>query len=455
MARYEIIRTAKDTDERLTLVDSGDVIAKSGAAETASYFSIDKDKRYQTILGFGGAFTESTAYTLSRMSSENRAKAISAYFNRETGHGYNIGRVHIHSCDFALENYTYVTENDESLESFSIDRDKKWVIPLIHDAEAERGELIELLASPWSPPAWMKTNGEMNHGGQLKPEYAGLWALYYAKFLQAYREMGLSMWGITVQNEPAAVQVWDSCIYSAEEERDFVKDHLGPTLEREGFQDVKILVWDHNRDIIEDRVAPIYEDPDAARFVWGTGFHWYVSEEFGNVGKVHSRWPDKHLLFTEGCQEGGVHLGSWKTGERYGRNILGDLNNWNEGFLDWNLVLDETGGPNHVGNLCDAPIIADTVNDVLHFNSSYYYIGHFSRYIQPGSVRIGMRGDASSTEAAAFLNRDGSISAVLMNETSQSKLCVIQSEDGLVPVDLLPHSIVTVRLWGDGEKTKE
>lgn len=451
MARYEIFRTAKDTNERLTLIDSGDLAAKGGTIDTSCCLSLHPDQRYQTIIGFGGAFTEATAYTLSRMSSENRSKAIAAYFNRETGHGYNMGRVHIHSCDFALENYTYVEDNDELLETFSIDRDKEMIIPLIQAAEAERGTPIELLASPWSPPAWMKTNGEMNHGGQLKPEYASLWAVYYAKFLKEYRKLGLTMWGITVQNEPAAVQVWDSCIYSAEEERDFVKNHLGPTLHREGLQDVKLLVWDHNRDIMEERVAPIFEDPEAARFVWGTGFHWYVSEAFGNVGAVHKRWPDKHLLFTEGCQEGGVHLGDWQPGERYGRNIMGDLNNWNEGFLDWNLVLDETGGPNHVGNLCDAPIIADTVNDVLHFNSSYYYIGHFSRYIHPGSVRIGLHGAATSSLAAAFLNGDGTISVVLLNETNLQKTWTLQLEESFVSVELLPHSIATVRIFEDGE----
>ena len=159
------------------------------------------------------------------------------------------------------------------------------------------------MASPWSPPAWMKTNNEMNRGGKLLPEYREAWAKYYTKFIRAYEKEGINIWGITVQNEPEAVQTWDSCIYTEHEERDFIRDYLGPIMHAEGLKDVKILIWDHNRDVIVRRAAGVLSDPEAAKYVWGTGFHWYVSEEFENVGKVHEMFPDKHLLFTEGVKK--------------------------------------------------------------------------------------------------------------------------------------------------------
>ena len=441
MSLVKMVVTAKDSGERLN--EKVSFYLQNRATGEVADVELDPSVTYQSIVGFGGAFTESAAYTLSRVSKEKRAEVIRSYFDPIEGLGYSIGRVHIHSCDFALGNYTYVEDNDTELATFDISHDHQWVLPLIKDAMKVKGGAFTMLASPWSPPAWMKTNGEMNNGGQLKPEYAAVWARYYTKFIEAYGKEGVPIWGITVQNEPAAVQVWDSCIYSAEEERDFIKEHLGPIMHAEGHEDVKILIWDHNRDIIVERASVVLSDPEAAKYVWGTGVHWYVSEEFEKVGQVHDLFPDKHLLFTEGCQEGGVKLGEWFTGERYGRNIIGDLNNWIEGYLDWNIVLDETGGPNHVGNLCDAPIIADTLTDTIHYNSSYYYIGHFSKYIAPGAVRIGQVSNVDSLQSTAFLNPDGSIAVVVMNETEVLHKATIGLGDHMLEAELQPHSIVT------------
>lgn len=448
MFTYEITRTSKDTEERLSPIFSGQTIQANHyePGDTSHWVTILANESYQSIAGFGGAFTEAAAVTFNKLSEANQKKILKAYFCQAQGHGYNMGRVHIHSCDFALCNYTYVDDHDTELKTFSIEHDKSQIIPFIKSAEKMRGKDIALLASPWSPPAWMKTNGEMNNGGSLLEKYKSTWAKYYSKFLSAYKAEGLNMWGITVQNEPAAVQIWDSCLFTAEEERDFVKNHLGPRLHKDGHDDVGILVWDHNRDIIVDRVAPIYNDKEAAKYVWGAGFHWYVSEAFENVGQVHKKWPDKHLLFTEGCQEGGVHIGKWHTGERYGRNIIGDFNNWNEGFIDWNLILDETGGPNHVNNLCDAPIIGDTKNDEVIFNSSYYYIGHFSRFIQKNAVRLGLVGDCHVSQAVAFRNPDGTYILVLMNESENHMIWTVGLESERMKVELKPRSIVTIKM---------
>lgn len=436
------ILTAQNTMDRLTV--KKDYSFEKYTETLLPTLELNRNKKYQKILGFGGAFTEAASYTLSQISPKNRLEVINAYFHPENGLGYTIGRVHIHSCDFALENYTYVDKNDISLESFDISRDHKWVIPLIKDAEQVANEKIKLLASPWSPPAWMKSNNEMNNGGKLLEEYFDTWALYYTKFINAYQKENMSIWGITVQNEPAAIQVWDSCIYSGEEERDFIKNHLGPTMHREGLEDINILIWDHNRDIVVERASTILSDPEAARYVWGTGIHWYVSEAFDKVGKVHELYPEKHILFTEGCQEGGVKLGEWFTGERYGRNIIGDLNHWVKGYLDWNLVLNENGGPNHVNNLCDAPIIVDTVNDRLHYNSSYYYIGHFSKYIQPNAQRIDFNLSTDVLCVTVFENPDGSTVVVIMNETDEKRQLYIKDEGYGTIISSPEHSIQTL-----------
>ena len=407
---------------------------------------LDDSKTYQEMIGFGGAFTESSAYNLIRINKEQREQAIKAYFDPVDGLGYTIGRVSIHGCDFSLNSYTYIEEGDKDLKTFDISRDEKWVIPLIHDAEKHAGQKIEILASPWSPPAFMKDNNSMIFGGKLLPEYMQSWANYYVKFIEEYRKRDIKIWGITVQNEPAAVQRWDSCIYSGEEERDFVKNYLGPTMQNSDAKDVNILIWDHNRDIMVERASAVLSDPEAAKYVWGTGFHWYVSEEFENVGKVHDMFPDKGLLFTEGCQEGGVHWKSWKTGERYARNMIGDFNNWCQGYIDWNLFLDNTGGPNHVNNLCDSPIIVDIFPQNLVYQSSYYYIGHFSKYVKPGAYRIGQENNNKNLQSVAFKNTDGSVALIVMNETTKKEKYTVSYQDKTYQVEMNPHSIHTVIL---------
>ncbi len=434
------ITTSKENKVRFKIDENPDFTRR---IEVPFRAEVDTRLTYQTMMGFGGAFTEAAAITLNKMSRENRKKVLKAYFDQQEGLGYNIGRVHIHSCDFALGNYTYVEDGDDGLESFNIDHDRELIIPFIEEARALRGENIRLLASPWSPPAWMKTTGEMNHGGKLLDRYRQSWANYYVKFIEAYEDAGIPIWGMTVQNEPEAVQTWESCLYTAEEERDFVRDYLGPTLWKAGLQDKKLLIWDHNRDVMVNRVKTVLDDPVAAKYIWGTGFHWYMCEDFENAGKVHELFPDKHLLFTEGCQEGGVHLGKWHTGERYARNMIGDFNNWCEGHLDWNLVLDETGGPSHVNNLCDAPIICDTTADTVIFNSSYYYIGHFSKYVKPGAKRVFADCPGKDLWMTAFVNPDGSLVIVLMNEGDERKDLSLNLDGEKMDLTIDRHSIET------------
>jgi glucosylceramidase len=447
--KLEVHVTARDTGERLTARPALPLRkGVTGAAKTV--ITLDPQQTFQSIEGFGGAFTEAAAYTLSRIRPELRSQVLRAYFDPKVGIGYTMCRTHINSCDFSLGNYAYnETPGDYALKQFDISRDKRWLIPMIKDAQAVPGARFRMLASPWSPPAWMKTTGRMNLGGKLKPECRDAWALYFAKYIEAYAAEGINIWGVTIQNEPAATQTWDSCIYTAEEERDFVRDHLGPTLAKRGHGDVKILIWDHNKEILYERAAPTFLDPQAAKYVWGVGFHWYTGDHFDQLEKVHKAFPQAKLLFTEGCQEGGLHLTDWAVGERYGHDIIGDLNHWAVGWIDWNMVLDERGGPNHVNNLCDAPIIADTVRNKLYFENSYYYLGHFSKFIRPGAVRIGCVVNNPDLETTAFRNPDGRIAVVTMNRTDDPIDYRLQIGDEAVESGSPAHSITTLRFAGE------
>ena len=411
---------------------------------------LDRSRRFQTVLGFGSAFTEAAAVTWHRLSPARRAAALRDFFDPKLGHGYSLCRVHMNSCDFALGNYAHVeTPGDVDLKSFTIDRDRQALLPFIQAAQRVAGAPLKLLVSPWSPPGWMKTNGQMNHGGTLLPQYRQAWARCYVRFIEAYAAEGVPVWAVSVQNEPAATQRWDSCTYSAEEERDFVRDHLGPELAAAGLGQIKIVIWDHNRDRMVERASVVYADPEAARYVWGTGFHWYGEDHFDQVQLTHDAWPDKHLLFTEGCQEGGPHTGSWALGERYARSMINDLNRWTVGWIDWNLVLDEHGGPNHVGNYCSAPILIDTAHDTLERQSSYYYIGHIARFVRPGARRVLCAATLEDLEATAFVNPDGSTVVVVMNRTREPMEFALRIAGSSVATGLPPRSMATYMMAAD------
>jgi len=438
------IVSARDSGTRLSeqapprLVDE-----EPGSSHGATLF-VDTTRRFQSLEGFGGAFTEAAAVTWQALPPAPRAQLLADYFDPVRGHGYTLCRVHMNSCDFALGNYAHVEQPDDfALKSFSIERDRHALLPFIRAAQTAARGPIKLLASPWSPPPWMKTNGEMNHGGQLRPECRAAWAQCFVRFIRAYEEEGVPIWGVTVQNEPMARQRWDSCLYSAEEERDFVRDHLGPTLHAAGLSHVKIVIWDHNRDLMVERASVVYRDAEAAKYVWGTGFHWYGSDHFDHVQLVHDAWPDKALLFTEGCQEGGPHIGSWEVGERYARSIINDLNRWTVGWIDWNLLLDERGGPNHVGNFCSAPVLADTAQGSLMHQSAYWVLGHFSRFMRPGAQRVLCASSRADIEATACVNPEGDVAVVASNRHAHHVAMPLSIDGATWAVDLAPYSLST------------
>ncbi|MBP6673438.1 MAG: glycoside hydrolase family 30 protein, partial [Bacteroidetes bacterium] len=345
-------------------------------------------------------------------------------YDKEKGIGYTLARTTIHSSDFSSGSYTYVNDGDKELTSFSIGHDKQYRIPLIKQAIKTAGGSLLLYASPWSPPAFMKDNKNMLQGGKLLPEFHKSWATYFTKFIKAYESEGMPIWGVTVQNEPMAKQTWESCIYTAEEERDFLKNFLGPIMAQQGLGDKKIVVWDHNRDLINHRVNVIYADAEASKYAWGTGFHWYESwsggrQMFENVRSVSEAFPDKQLLFTEGCADSfnPERLQFWGNAERYGESMINDFNNGTAGWTDWNILLDEKGGPNHVKNFCFAPIHADLRTGELVYTPSYFYIGHFSKFIRPNAKRVSTVSSRSQLLSTSFVHADGSIVTVIMNQS--------------------------------------
>jgi glucosylceramidase len=452
--RASLFLTAKDA--KTHLASAGTFTSAPPGPAQATIF-LDDAKTFQTIVGIGGAITDASAEVFAKLPPEKQRELIAAYFDPKAGIGYSLIRTNIHSCDFSSASYTYVADNDKDLATFNIAPDLKHRIPMIKQAQALAGKDMTIYASPWSPPAWMKTNNNMLNGGELKPEFADAWANYYIKFIDAYEKQGIPIFGVSVQNEPAAVQRWESCIYTAEQERDFVKNHLGPALAKAGMLNTadlnapsskKIIVWDHNRDIMYERAKVVLEDPAAAKFIWGVGFHWYVGDHFENVRLVQDRFPETHLIFTEGCVESfnAAKVNEWGAGERYGRSLMNDFNNGAVGWTDWNILLDESGGPNHVGNFCFAPVHADTKSGKLTYMNSFYYLGHFSKFIRPGAKRIIASSTSDNLLTTAFKNPDGTIAVVVMNQTDKPHDINLQFRNTAIQSTSPAHSILTAVL---------
>lgn len=376
MVIRNIFETAKDTGSRIQAFSAED---RTEAGRIQCTIRLDASRTYQRIIGFGGALTESSGYVLSLIPPEKQKEVVNAYFSAEEGNRYTLARTHLNSSDFSLENWACVDKADESLESFSMARPDKYITPLLRAAREAAGDGLKLLVSPWSPPAWMKDNGDMNRGGKLLKKYYPLWAACFARFVGGLKKRGIDTWAVSVQNEPEAVQTWDSCIWTASEEGEFAAGHLGPALEKYCANEknkIIILVHDHNRDHLFERFSESVSCPGADKYIGGAAFHWYSGGQYDNVAKTAKAFPDKELIFTEGCIEGRPRIGAWYAGERYAYNIINDLNHGCTGWIDWNIALDTQGGPNHAGNFCDAPVIVDTQSGELHYQSSYYYISN-------------------------------------------------------------------------------
>lgn len=450
-SKVAVYTTALNTDHRITKTGEIGFADFGQPLETQPCIFVDPSKTFQIFLGIGGAITDASAETFSKLPKARQQELIRAYYDPVNGIGYSIVRTNIHSCDFSSGSYTYVQDNDQYLSTFNIDHDRKFRIPMIKEAMAAAGGKLNLYVSPWSPPSWMKDNKSMLQGGKLLPEFRQSWANYYVKYINEYEKEGIPVWGLSVQNEPMAKQKWESCIFTAEEERDFIKQFLGPTLHKAGLKDKKLIAWDHNRDLIYQRASTILDDPEAAKYVWGIGFHWYETwtgsdMQFENLKRVKETYPSKELIFTEGTVEKFDYnkITDWSLGEKYGYSLINDFNAGTTAWTDWNILLDETGGPNHVGNFCYAPVIADTRKGELIYANSFYYLGHFSKFIKPGAKRIISSSNRDVLQTTAFLNPDGKVVVVVMNTTGQTVPYHLWIKGRAAQMNSLSHSISTL-----------
>lgn len=469
------IRNGRRLSEETPLVFKADKSGNDG--NEGHVLNVYDQVKYQEILGFGGAFTQAAAVNYKKLDEAQREEVLTAYFDREKGLGYSFCRLTINSCDFSTEMYSYDdTPEDFELKDFSIARDREDVIPMVHAAREKASELL-LFASPWSPPAWMKTNGKMDKGGFLRADCRQVWADYTARYLQAYEKEGTPIWGVTVQNEAKAEQGWESCHYEAGEERDFVTGFLKPAYEKAGLGDRKIFFWDHNKERAVDRgLETLCNERSRAAFD-GMAVHWYSGDHFGALDVFHRLYPEKLLIASEQCK--GREKLPWESGEAYAHDIIGDLNNWVSAWVDWNMLLDENGGPDHWLDeqlqwesitrkrlergleidwkkedfrklmeeegiwFGESPLLCDHGEKSLHYASSYYYIGHFSRFIKRGAKRIGSSVYTSDLEVCAFQNPDGSIAAVAMNASEEVKKVVLRFHEEIAQTFIPAHSIVT------------
>jgi len=445
------------------------------SADPTVKISVFPDSTYQVITGFGGSFTEASAYLLNELSTENRNRILQAYFGDE-GARYSLTRTHINSSDFSLSNYSYApVAGDTSLQNFSIEEDRDDIIPMIKDAMAISQDGFNIIASPWTAPPWMKTNNDWR-GGKLLPEYRDTWALFFSKYLTAYQNEGIDIWGITVENELLGNDSnWESMHFTPEEMTAFVQNYLGPRLEADG-HDVKLLGYDQNREHLKEWVDDMYQNEATAKYFDGTAIHWYAStyEVFPEeLQYAHRKAPDKHLIQTEACVD--AEVPKWQNDEwywskeatdwgwdwapeedkylhpkyvpvyRYARDIIGCLNNWVDGWVDWNMVLNRQGGPNWFENWCVAPVIVDPDQDEVYFTPLYYTMAHFSKYIRPGAKRIGhslSKSDDLMTTAAR--NPDGSIAIVILNPTQEDKSFSLTLEDRITNLSISSRALQTI-----------
>lgn len=443
--------TADNSNLRLSRSGSLDFKEMKQPGEGELTVFVNPTTSFQTIKGIGSALTDAAAETFFKLPAVTQKELLKAFYDKENGIGYSLARTNINSCDFSSDTYTYVAENDVELKTFNLNHDKKYKIPFIKQAMQAAGGELSLLISPWSPPAWMKDNNSMVKGGKLKSQFYQSWANYYVKFIKGYENLGVPIWALTVQNEPMATQRWESCIYTAEEERDFIKNYLGPTLQKNGLSGKRLIAWDHNRDLIYQRANTILSDPAAAKYVWGIGYHWYetwtgAGMNFQNVKLVKESFPNKNLVFTEGCIEKFDinRINDWKLGEYYGKSMINDFNNGTTAWIDWNILLDEKGGPNHVGNYCFAPVHADLQSGKLLYTNIYYYIGHFSKFVRPGAKRIACSTSRDFLATTAFRNTDGSIAIIILNTSDQNLPYNLWINEKAAQTNSLAHSISTI-----------
>ncbi|KAK7085975.1 hypothetical protein SK128_000066 [Halocaridina rubra] len=380
----------------------------------------------QAIMGFGGAFTDSTGMNIATLSSGAQENLLRAYFAPE-GIEYNLCRIPIAGSDFSVRPYSYDdVEGDVDLDNWALaEEDLLYKLPMILRAQELSQNPIKLFGSPWSPPSWMKTNGKFNESGELLKEMWQPWANYFVKFVEAYEAAGATLWGLTTQNEPLSgfddSWAWNTCGWTAADMRDWIKGNLGPTLEAAGMRRLKLMVDDYTRDTLPWYIMPMMNDANSSLYIDGTAVHWYSDNWVGPwvMDETQSLYLDKFLLYTESCagfDHTGPYLGNWQRGEDYLHSILENSNHHSTGWVDWNMALDMIGGPNWAFNFVDSPIIINAEMDEFYKQPMFYAMGHFSKFVVEGAlVADSSVVGSEALESAAFHHPSGPTIIVLLN----------------------------------------
>lgn len=491
----DVYQTSQDGDN-LKLI-SGDEKAAAETEGNKIALQLLPDQEFQKYYGFGASFTESSAWNLAAIPIDLRKEVLTKLFSPSEGAGFSLTRTHINSSDYSNDHYTYVEAGDETLSTFSVNEDMKGfsgdendqvrnveliepgydIIPMILEASSIPGADFKIIASPWSPPSWMKAGETATMtNGSLLPEYYGLWAEYLSMYVSAYKEQGINLWGITPQNEPlhAHDARWDSNGLSPEQGRDFLRDHLGPQLVKDGHLDVedldaglRVLIYDHNKSVMNDYVAPTYDDPEASKYAWGTAFHWYANSQLDEnnwyaeeLDELRTTWPDKGMIHTESSididaddpigqywRESTDYAGKFVPFDTYAYDIITDVNHGAQGYIEWCIILSNQGQPNPYDNFNSAPVLINPNTDEVIYTPLYYLLSHFSKFIRPDARRIGLEGeDIEGLVYTAAKNPDGSLAVVVFNRNEDSYQLDLTIGAESYKTQIAPRAMQTIHL---------
>ncbi|XP_063240807.1 lysosomal acid glucosylceramidase-like [Bacillus rossius redtenbacheri] len=429
----------------------------TGGEGKAVTLHVDRSSKHQEMIGYGGALTDSTAINIHSLSEEAGELLLQSYFG-ESGSRYSLVRVPMGASDFSTEYYSYDdVAGDTELKHFALRplEDYRLKIPYLKRIRTMTGGRLKLFTCPWSAPYWMKDNGTAFGRSALRLENYQPWAEYFARYLEEYARNNVTFWGLTPQNEPNQGGVHRVHIISmgwtAKQQRRWIAEHLGPTLQRRGLlPGIKLMVYDDSGLYLPRYLESILKSNVTRNFASGVAIHAYHDDTLNPeiVASLVKQYPDLFFLYTEGAYLRQIQLqtlGSWEVGEYYGKSLFLSANNGVAGWTDWNLALDPSGGPVWSDIPYNAPVIVNSTADEFYKQPSYYFLAHFSGFVPPGSRRVGLSGASGELRAVAFLAPNNTTVVNLMNLSNKTLTTTVSDkEKGRVTLSLQARSIHTL-----------
>ncbi len=430
-------------DRRLAVLE--EVELRTHGGDVSGAITIDSRKTYQSILGFGAALTDAACFLIDKLEAEKKKEFLASVFSR-SGLGLNCCRICIGSSDYATKAYSYADRGpDPELKCFTIKHDRAYIAPILCEARKLNPELF-LVASPWSPPGWMKAGGAL-FGGSMRRKYLAAYAEYFDKFLDAYADMGIDVGAVSVQNEVDTDQEgrMPACIWTQGSETLFVTQHLGPKMAKRQTPP-KIWILDHNFDLW-GRVLSQFSDPAMRRMVDGVAWHAYAGQPSA-MSVVQRAYPEKHMYWTEGGPEDLTDPALTTNWVFWGSRFIAILKNWARCIITWNLALDEKGFPN-IGPFACAGLV--TLNSVTHEiipSGQYWALAHFATAVDRDAVRIQSRGGPKGVAHVAFRNPDGTNVLILTNPGRERVAPVVVDAGKIAEIRIPKDSMVTAQWRG-------